>query len=965
MLSFSVGERLTHLVDLFVGDELPPVAIQLFFGASLCALKKKDGRIRPIAIGSRRTFPPNTTGLMYALRNRSCRECTSLFCHKQFRVLYCAEVGLPKRLQLSTKDLTYGLLIDQSGPPFTVCHVDVDGAAYNAGVRAGDRVLKVGDQDFLQYVPTSSTCHDEHEPSALISCGTSFQKINERNSPEFQVEDVNLCTNRNGCAVFPLQHPFPQTSTADTSLNVNGNIRRRVQFVNIDDIGVLFDCERDSEKVFIVSVKTNYAGWYAGLHAGDIVVCLNGVEINGENILKTVGSAERIKKFDLTILTTKQRMNRKLRGERLCKLILPQDSSVSYGFSLGYLSNGEHVIESVEANSNAFIAGLRPGDRLVEIDGINVEARTHAFVVDKIKAAMKDKSAHGLLTLLVTTQSMSKPTRPTASLIIKGYTSYREQVPQIIEPLTESEPNEFATQFGFDFYTTYDNQHVVSQVVDGYALSLVGLRIDDRILEINGVNTECYSNAELRILLHHLDCEQLVLVVANEPNYRAVKQKFPITTKRFLSYGSSKFKNDERKSFSEENEHTCGIEVETSQKDNRFIHWIKSVSPGSLAENVDVGIRDRIVQVTNVDVSKLDNGSVVDLINKKYRENRLTMVLSSANKTFIANTVTPFNTQPSLGLIPRKITIPQTEADSFDFDCISDSASSYSYFTRINKESRLAKSGIVVGDKLISINGIDLRGLDKCQIKAYLKSDSDTIGVLVEHTVDSNFSYDRFKTVNIQSTLKDQSVNNKSKSMIDVSTVQHGIENDDNDNGDGKEQEERKASFVEFANTYHYDVYLGKYSIDLGMSVKRYECGLFLIDNVIADSPAWKAGLRENDVLIQINDIPIQQYHTNQFVSSLLKKFSTNDPVVSLIVKRSRYIKNVPKFSSTPDLSAVNNVEKNRLEKPQDRTFAATDPIEPVPRRCTLRLQGESTDWGFRVRPAPSADCPVVYACHS
>ncbi|KAL7670393.1 hypothetical protein ACOME3_005329 [Neoechinorhynchus agilis] len=59
MMSFSVDDpshvllnALTRLVGVFSGDNLSPKVIELFLCASFRALEKKDGGIRPIAIGS-------------------------------------------------------------------------------------------------------------------------------------------------------------------------------------------------------------------------------------------------------------------------------------------------------------------------------------------------------------------------------------------------------------------------------------------------------------------------------------------------------------------------------------------------------------------------------------------------------------------------------------------------------------------------------------------------------------------------------------------------------------------------------------------------------------------------------------------------------------------------------------------------------------------------------------------------
>jgi len=58
---------LTDLINLIFKGEIPKILLPIFFGASLCALKRKDGGVRPIAIGNtlrRLTFKIYNTGLV-------------------------------------------------------------------------------------------------------------------------------------------------------------------------------------------------------------------------------------------------------------------------------------------------------------------------------------------------------------------------------------------------------------------------------------------------------------------------------------------------------------------------------------------------------------------------------------------------------------------------------------------------------------------------------------------------------------------------------------------------------------------------------------------------------------------------------------------------------------------------------------------------------------------------------------
>lgn len=60
---------------------------------------------------------------------------------------------------------------------------------------------------------------------------------------------------------------------------------------------------------------------------------------------------------------------------RLCFLT---KGSQGYGFHLhGERNRGGQLVDKIEAGSCADLSGLRPGDRVVEVNGENVEQQTH------------------------------------------------------------------------------------------------------------------------------------------------------------------------------------------------------------------------------------------------------------------------------------------------------------------------------------------------------------------------------------------------------------------------------------------------------------------------------------------------------------------------------------------------------------------------------------------------------------
>lgn len=71
---------------------------------------------------------------------------------------------------------------------------------------------------------------------------------------------------------------------------------------------------------------------------------------------------------------------------RLCHMKRSEADAKSFGFTM-HASKGQagHFITEVDLNSIAEHSGLRTGDRVIEVNGVNVEAVDHKQVVDMIR----------------------------------------------------------------------------------------------------------------------------------------------------------------------------------------------------------------------------------------------------------------------------------------------------------------------------------------------------------------------------------------------------------------------------------------------------------------------------------------------------------------------------------------------------------------------------------------------------
>ncbi|KAJ7416813.1 Na(+)/H(+) exchange regulatory cofactor NHE-RF2 [Willisornis vidua] len=239
---------------------------------------------------------------------------------------------------------------------------------------------------------------------------------------------------------------------------------------------------------------------------------------------------------------------------RLCRMLKGESG---YGFHLhGEKGKSGQFIRKVEPGSPAEAAGLRAGDRVVEVNGLNVEQETHHQVVQRIKAVetetrllVVDKETDEYLCSLRLTctedmvhngilHSAGPPPKPLGSdngevwkpqLDLSGgslqrhshsFSSHgsrkdlngqKELCPRLCH--LKKGP----TGYGFNLHSekSRPGQFIRSVDPDSPA-SRAGLRPQDRLVEVNGINVEGLRHSEVVSHIKSRESEARLLVVDPE-----------------------------------------------------------------------------------------------------------------------------------------------------------------------------------------------------------------------------------------------------------------------------------------------------------------------------------------------------------------------------------------------------------------------------------------------------------------
>lgn len=181
------------------------------------------------------------------------------------------------------------------------------------------------------------------------------------------------------------------------------------QSFNIDEcdkVGVSIGYLPFNYRYIITSVEKNSPAEFAGIKADDIILSIDGYDIRKEQDLLDMleshingtpytyvierNNREKTIIIDCNIINEKDSLSEDIRDEttdELAELFNPINSNVKtpteenqdnekIGVSISALKNNKYIITSVEKNSAAERAGIKSGDIIISIDGIDIQSES-------------------------------------------------------------------------------------------------------------------------------------------------------------------------------------------------------------------------------------------------------------------------------------------------------------------------------------------------------------------------------------------------------------------------------------------------------------------------------------------------------------------------------------------------------------------------------------------------------------
>ncbi|KAM9342274.1 Na(+)/H(+) exchange regulatory cofactor NHE-RF3 [Pholidichthys leucotaenia] len=466
----------------------------------------------------------------------------------------------------------FSLRVEQGEEGHLIRCLELEGSAIRAGMKDGDRLIRVNGT-FVDTLPHTEVVE------IVKSSGTSvtFHLLDESSYKQAKAQGVNFADPKRPSAASGVVRQ-------DSKPKLCYLVRTKSGF------GFSLRSVNGERGVFMTEVTPGGAADRAGVKEEDRLI-----EINGENIeilthdqvvdrMKAAGETIMLLLVDKETDGLYHSKHGRIHAESATATYLPHTPRIinitrgsdGYGFLLrkepnmngkaiisvstvyyayksttpisGFyvlvtwaLSFAGHFIKDIDKGSPAERAGLQDKDRVVAVDGKEVESCSHDQVVDRIK-----KSGNSCCLLVVDRETDKMYKKGKVSPIIFLADMKYSPPPSYTEALTLSTPIRPSTPVseeeeelqpklcklrrasaGYGFHLN-GVQGVCGQylheVVKGGAADKAGLENDDIVVEVNGVNVEKSTHDEAVELIRKSG-DTLVMLVAKRSVYDKLKAK--------------------------------------------------------------------------------------------------------------------------------------------------------------------------------------------------------------------------------------------------------------------------------------------------------------------------------------------------------------------------------------------------------------------------------------------------------
>ncbi|XP_051895672.1 NHERF family PDZ scaffold protein 4b [Pristis pectinata] len=429
---------------------------------------------------------------------------------------------------------------------------------------------------------------------------------------------------------------------------------------------------------------------------------------------------------------------------RVCSLT--KKNNEVFGFYLRAEKGRQgHLIRQVEPGSHAQLSGLCDADRVLEINGEFVDNMEHSKVVEKIR------------------QSGSKVTL----LVIDGVTYEDAKMKDLnFAELVRAGPwglhmlnHDFAIR---EVWNLGVKGQFTLSIEPGGAAEKGGLQLDDRLIEVNGVNIEECTHLQVAKKIKESG-DSVTFLVADQKTDAYYRDKGIKIIPAMACLKHLPFKT--RKLYLVKGSCGYGFLLKTEKTTSgTFGQYLSEVDAGSPAEKCGMQEGDRLLSVNGENIEGLDHDAVVKKVRQGGNQTTLVVISSEGDKYFTSLGLSPLICDDEEQMNPKQTTENQTEehpplqraspsplrvtgeqesvptprlchlvkgSKGYGFQLYSITDEPGAYIQQVIPTEVGHKAGIRTGDIVIEVNGKNIEKVHYEDVLQRIKENEDKVTLLV------------------------------------------------------------------------------------------------------------------------------------------------------------------------------------------------------------------------------------------
>lgn len=635
---------------------------------------------------------------------------------------------------------------------------------------------------------------------------------------------------------------------------------------------------------------------------------------------------------------------------------ITKEAQEEFEFFLRKNSDGSQYLTRITEGGPADRAGAKNEDKLIEVNGVNVEKKSHEEVVTMIKASVPENA----VTFKLVYSGAESQSNAQASTSNSPTTSSKSNPPEYsdldLRPRIckiEKRRNTFGFFLMQGKHSADETPgHFIKEIVELGAAVDSGLKVGDRVIAVGKTNVESFSHSKVVSLIKESG-NKVTLLVVDVPTYNHYKKRGKkITAHDAISSSDSVVSN----SSSTRSSVKSGPPASSASKKGghpRQVHLIKDTKDG-----FGFYLRCKLLQkeplMTEEYIGDLEKGKSGDLcglkesdiilsvngncIEEKSHEAVVNMIKSNpVHSVFIvipSEMKSTFNKASSAGKVekllrekPKRVELRRSPGGYGFTIKYSQDATRRHIFHDIEDGTPAQACGIKNNEVLLAVNDSWVMHETHESAVGKIRASGDAVKL----TVSSDS-----ETCSILSKLSLGSVDDFFAKWPKEDDLKYPY--DDTETGEREYAQVHKPRFC----------HLVKGEQGYGFFLRGDEDGIHVLDRIEEGGPAEKAGVKNGDLVIEINGENVESCDHDKAVEKIR---SHSDHVDFLVVDEASksYFKSKGIVISAALLSAE---KKEEVAEPAE--------VAPEPRFCRL-VKDYSQSFEFHLNSEPKSERPGQY----